>query len=133
MAICGNCGAEGTRIRARWSDKGVQLPDECPACAPQSFEKFSNPSDQKIWMGYEAHPNEYVRSADGGFDRKPEYRAEQEQKLARETIDERDERLRAEAKKRAERRTLPMTLSELNEALTKARMISDWMETTGQA
>lgn len=83
-------------------------------------------------MGYEAHPNEYVKSPDGGFDRKPEYRAEQEERLRSETEEERENRLRAEAKKRAERRTVPMNEAELLSAISKAREISDWMKDTQQ-
>lgn len=133
MAVCNTCGAEGARIRSRWTDKGTALPDECPSCAPQSFEKFTAPSDKKIWMGYEAHPNEYVSSEDGGFDRKPEYRAEQEEKLKRETEDEKALRLRAEAQKRATRRMLPMDAAELASAMRKAEEISNWLATSGQA
>lgn len=121
MAICNSCNSESPRVRSRWDPKGVQLPDECPQCAPGSFEKFSNPSDQKIWMGFEAHPNEYVQSADGGFDRKLEYRAEQEELLSQETSDERETRLEAERVKRATRRTLPMDEVETTHALAKAR------------
>src|SRR2546430_15881424 len=99
MAVCSNCGSSGPRVRSRWTEKGVQLPDECPSCSPSSFEKFTAPSDKKIWMGYEAHPNEYtkVHAEDGGviYNRKPEYRAEQEQKLALPATDE------AEAQRRA--------------------------------
>lgn len=129
MAVCGNCGAHSPRVRSRWNDKGVQMADECPSCAPASFEgKFTAPSDRKIWMGYEAHPNEYERAADGGYDRKPEYRAEQEQRLSAETEEERDNRERAEAHKRATRRTDPMTESELFSAIAKARDIADAMQ-----
>lgn len=121
MARCSNCNSESPRVRSRWDAKGNQLPDECPQCAPGSFEKFSNPSDQKIWMGFEAHPNEYERAADGGFDRKPEYRAEQEARLSEETEEEREIRIAAEANKRATRRTLPMDEVETLHALSKAR------------
>ena len=127
MAVCGNCGAQGARVRSRW-DKGVQLPDECPQCAPQSFEKFTAPSDKKIWMGYEAHPNEYVKAEDGGYDRKPEYRAEQEGRLQRETEDERLEREAVEASKRANRRTNPLDASETLAALAKARLYANAIE-----
>jgi hypothetical protein len=133
MAVCSNCQAIGPRVRSRWNEKGFQLPDECPACAPETFEKFTAPSDKKIWMGYEAHPNEYVHSEDGGYDRKPEYVAEQEAKLCAETEDEKVLRLGAEAKKRATRRTEPMTPVELDHALKKASQISDLMQTTGEA
>jgi hypothetical protein len=131
MAVCSNCKLEGPRVRSRWTEDG-QLPDECPSCAPESFEKFTDPSDKKIWMGYEAHPNEYVKAPDGGYDRKPEYRAEQEARLARETDEERDKRLAIEAKKRAERRTEPMTGAELAAAMQKAEQIADWMTAAAQ-
>jgi hypothetical protein len=127
MAICA-CGAEGTRIRSRWNGKGERLPDECPKCHPESFEKFTAPSDKKIWMGYEAHPNEYVKSADGGYDRKPEYRAEQEQRLRSETEDERTARLAAEEKKRSERRKEPMDSVELAQAIRIASMYADALQ-----
>jgi hypothetical protein len=85
-------------------------------------------------MGYEAHPNEYVKAADGGFDRKPEYRAEQEQRLTQETDEDREARLRAEAKKRSERRTDPLSPSELTYALNRARKMAQWIEaSTGSA
>lgn len=127
MAKCGNCGAEGARIRSRWRGTS-QLPDECPNCAPQTFERVQMPSDQKIWMGYEAHPNEYVKGSDGGFDRKPEYRAEQEDKLALGDADDRAMQEQAEAHKRATRRKEPMDSIELEVALRKARIISDALE-----
>ena len=124
MAICANCGTQGTRIRSRWNDKNVQLPDECPHCAPQSFDKFTAPSDKKIWMGYEAHPNEYIKAADGGFDRKPEYRAEQESSLCQSTPEEIEAEQRAIALKRATRRTAPMDAAEYAQALAKAEQIA---------
>ena len=125
MAICSNCNTESSRVRSRWTEKGVQLADECPSCAPQSFEKFTAPSDKKIWMGYEAHPNEYVRAADGGFDRKPEYRAEQEARLTQATDDERAREAQVAARKRANRRLTPMTPAEMTAALAKAREIAE--------
>lgn len=79
-------------------------------------------------MGYEAHPNEYVRSADGGYDRKPEYRAEQEERLRSETDEEREIREQAEAKKRATRRTSAMTPAELKQAIAKAMLVAEAME-----
>jgi len=104
------------------------MPDECPSCAPESFDgKFTAPSDKKIWMGYEAHPNEYEKASDGGFDRKPEYRAEQEHKLGQPTAEEIEAQRRAEAKKRDERRTQPMTHAEMVAAMAKARMIAEYV------
>ena len=127
MSVCSNCGAQGKRIRSRWTEKNIQLPDECPQCAPGAFEKFTNPSDKKIWMGYEAHPNEYVKSEDGGYDRKSEYRAEYEQKLLEATVEEQETQRRAEEHKRATRRTLPMDAAEQAAALKRAEEIADWL------
>lgn len=126
MTTCSGCGAETTRTRLIWDKDGKQR-EECRSCAPESFEKFTAPSDKKIWMGYEAHPNEYVKAEDGGYDRKPEYCAEQEQRLAQETEEEKTKRLAAEARKRAERRTAPMDSAELAGALAKAEQIANWL------
>lgn len=128
MAICGTCSNETPRVRCRWTEKGIELPDECPNCAPQSFEKFTDPSDKKIWMGFEAHPNEYVKAEDGGYDRKPEYRAEQEERLGQPTEEEREAEARAIRKKRAERRTMPMTPSEQIAAMAKAAQYAAMLE-----
>lgn len=106
--------------------------DECPNCAPSSFEKFTAPSDKKIWMGHEAHPNEYVKAPDGGFDRKPEYRAEQEQRLSQATEEEREAQARAVAHKRATRRTSPMTEAETIAAVRKASEIAAWIVESAQ-
>ena len=127
VAVCTNCNAETTRSRVIWSEDG-QKREECPNCAPASFEKFTAPSDKKIWMGYEAHPNEYVKAPDGGFDRKPEYRHEQEDKLKAETEEEKTLRLKAEANKRANRRMEPMTPEEYHAALRKAEELVYWMD-----
>jgi hypothetical protein len=126
MSICSNCKSEGTRIRTIFGEDGTR--EECPHCSPGSFDKVTDPSDKKIWMGYEAHPNEYVRGADGGFDRKPEYRAEQEARLMQETEEERTLREAAEAKKRRERRTAPMDAAELAAAMHKAEEIAGWVQ-----
>lgn len=83
------------------------------------------PSDKKIWMGYEAHPNEYVKSEDGGFDRKPEYRAEQEARLGGGDPDDAAAQERAVEKKRTERRTRPMDSGELLHAIGKARKLAE--------
>ena len=125
MSVCMNCKAEGTRVRTIFAEDGQR--DECPSCAPANFEKFTAPSDKKIWMGYEAHPNEYVKAEDGGFDRKPEYRAEQEQKLGEATEEEKELQRRAEEKKRKERRTTPMDEAELAAATRRAEEIASFL------
>jgi hypothetical protein len=126
VSLCTNCNTESTRIRIVYAEDGEQRV-ECPHCAPGAFEKFTAPSDKKIWMGYEAHPNEYVKSEDGGYDRKPEYRAEQEQKMLEATAEEQERQRQAEANKRATRRTEAMSAAEMNAALRKAEEIADWI------
>lgn len=131
MSLCSNCKQETTRLRTTWRKDGTPF-DECPNCAPESFEKFTAPSDKKIWMGYEAHPNEYVKAADGGYDRKPEYRAEQEQKLGQPTEEETELQRRAEEKKRRDRRTTPMDEAELSAATHRAEEIASFLLASAQ-
>lgn len=86
-------------------------------------------------MGFEAHPNQYQKKYDSEgviYERKPEYRAEQEERLRGATDEEREAEARAIQKKRAERRTTEMTPAEQLAALAKARMIADWVEETEQ-
>ena len=125
MAICGNCGSEGNRIRSRWA-KDTQLPDECPSCAPQSFEKQTDPSDKKLWIGPEVRPNDYEKryDLDGVYYMpKPEVTAELERKACgRDSVaaqEEREQMARAAQKKRAQRRTTPLSQSELQRALAR--------------
>ncbi len=130
MAVCSNCKSESPRVRTHFAEDGQR--DECPNCAPETFEKFTAPSDKKIWMGYEAHPNEYVKAEDGGYDRKPEYRAEQEQQLSEATEEEKELQRRAEENKRKTRRTDPMTPAEHLAAIAKARQIADSLQEIAQ-
>jgi hypothetical protein len=130
MTVCSNCGAEVTRSRIIWSEDGTKR-EECRHCAPDSFEKFTVPSDKKPWMGWEAHPNEYEKRYDKDgiiYERKPEYRAEQEQKLKESTEEEKQALERATRKKRAERRTAPMTPAELAAATRRAEEIARWIQ-----
>jgi hypothetical protein len=129
MTICSNCKAESTRIRTHWAEDGTKF-DECPICAPSSFERFTDPSDKKIWMGYEAHPNEYEMQYDKDgviMMRKPEYQAEQEEQLMQETEEEKEAQARAVAKKRAERRTEPMNAVEESYAIRRAEEVAGWV------
>lgn len=130
MSTCGNCGHEGTRIRTIFPEDGGQR-DECPHCTPETFEKFTAPSDKKPWMGWEAHPNEYEKRYDKDgliYDRKPEYRAEQEEKLAQATAGEVEAQRLAEAKKRATRRTQPMDPIELAAAMRRAEEVASFVQ-----
>lgn len=129
MAVCGNCKTESSRVRSRWNEDG-QLPDECLNCAPESFEKFTAPSDKKIWMGWETHSSEYEKRYDSDgvyYVRKLEYRAEQERKLSEATEEERLAQEQAIAKKRATRRTSAMDSVELASAMRRAEEIAGFL------
>lgn len=133
MATCGSCGHESARIRTVFAVGSSKLPDpkdECPHCAPHSFEAIKDPSTQKIWIGPEYNPNAYEKRYDEGepyYIAKPEFTAEEEAKVARQATDELEAQERAAAKKRLERRTDPMSEAELLAAIAKARQYSDWL------
>lgn len=102
----------------------MQLPDECPACAPQSFEKQTDPSDKKLWIGPEVRPNDYEKCYDADgliYMPKPEITAELEQQACGlksvRSQEEKEAQERALAEKRNTRRTRPMTSSEVQKAL----------------
>lgn len=129
MTTCSNCGREGNRIRTIWAEDGTKR-EECPQCAPATFEKVTDPSDKVPWMGWEAHPNEYEKKYDKDgiiYERKPEYRAEQEQKLREATEEERIAQQEAIAKKRATRRTEPMDSVELAQAMRRAEEVASFV------
>lgn len=122
-------------MRTIFCEDGSQR-EECPHCAPDNFEKFTVPSDRKIWAGWEAHPNEYEKKYDKDgviYERKPEYRAEQEQRLMQATEEERLAQERAVAKKRKERRTTPMDAVELAAAMRRAEEVADWIKASTTA
>lgn len=135
MEICGNCHKEGARIRTIWAEDG-QKREECPSCAPESFEKFTAPSDKKIWLGCEAHPNEYEKKYDKDgliYIRKPEYRAEQEARLKDSTEEEKALQAKAVAEKRATRRTDPMDEIELIAAMKRATEVAEFLMVSAAA
>lgn len=133
MAICSNCKSEGLRTRTIWAEDGSKR-EECPQCAPESFGKVTSPSDKKIWMGYEAHPNEYEKKYDKDgliYERKPEYRAEQEAKIIQQTEEEQERQRLAEEHKRKTRRTQEMDAVEMAMATRKAEEIAHWIMQSG--
>lgn len=85
-------------------------------------------------MGYEAHPEQYEKRYDSEgviYMRKPEYRAEQEERLCQETEEEKESRMKLIAKKRATRRKEEMDAIELKAALRKAEEIASWLVQSG--
>jgi hypothetical protein len=64
MAICGNCGAETSRLRTHFENpegKALRkLCDSCPCCHPEEFiEQFLDPSERRFHLAHEVNPNEY--------------------------------------------------------------------------
>lgn len=120
MAICGNCGAESTRLRTFIYEDATR--DECPACAPQSFEKITDPSDKKIWIGPETRPNDYEKryDSDGVFYMpKPEATAELERKAFKEA--DYDEKYAAAVERKRKNRCMRnLTPLEVASAIAKA-------------
>lgn len=120
MAICSTCGHESQRIRTVF--RGSESKDECPSCCPQSFEKQTDPSDKKIWIGPEYAPNDYEKRYDSDgvyYMPKPEVTAERERRLFVDS-DEEEAYARALEKKRREGRKEPLTPAELEQAIKRA-------------
>jgi hypothetical protein len=111
MAICGNCGAQSTRLRCRWSANGVQLPDECPHCTPQSFDKFKSVRDGQIAMAWEYDHKSY-QFKDGVPILTDEARQDLEDAATKRSDDEIKAYEMAVERKRQERRTKAMSESE---------------------
>lgn len=111
MAVCETCGNETARVRTSWTKEGVRLADECPSCAPQTFEKQTDPSNKKIWIGPEYAPNDYER-VNGELRMKPEAVADLEASaVGRKSVaytEEQEAIERAKEQKRASRRTAPL-------------------------
>lgn len=121
MALCGNCGREEFRIRSVFTESG-EARDECPSCCPQSFDKRTDPSDKKIWIGPEYAPNDYEKRYDKDgvyYMPKPEVTAERERNLFVNT-EEKEQYARAVEKKRIEGRKHSLTPEEIQEAIKRA-------------
>ena len=121
MAICGNCGAESARVRSRWHE-GVQLPDECQKCSPESYERFRSVRDGQITMAWEYDHKKY-RLIDGLPQITDEGLADLEAAALKESEDDKLALERAIEKKRRERRTAPMTPHEITATTEHVRNI----------
>jgi hypothetical protein len=109
MAICGNCKSETSRVRTKFTHG--QSVDECPHCAPLSFERQQNPSEKKIWMGWEYMPNMYKKKYDKDgliYEAKDELTQDTEDQIARGSKEDLELAERAIEKKRVEGRKAPL-------------------------
>lgn len=122
MARC-SCGAETSRWRAIYSPSGALIREECDQCAPNSFDPQWKTA--KGAVGWEAYPTMYkkVRLDDGrvGYIGKDELRADTEAKLAKPSEDDTKTYAAAVARKRAHRRTKPLTKAEVENNLREFR------------
>ena len=131
MAICGSCGSETLKTRTIFEVEGRQLPepkDECPVCAPGSFERQQDPSEKKIWMSWERDAAHYKRTYDkDGLVMMPSDSVLQDLQDAVSKQKSGEELQAGEAaieEKRASRRTTPMTPDEQLAAINRARAIA---------
>lgn len=122
MAVCGACGEQTSRLKTKF--KGESSVDCCPQCAPEEFtEKFTVPSDKRIWVGHEYMPNMYKKLDDGTYEAKDELRADTEAQVTKESEDDKLAYETAVEKKRSERRTRPMSEEEIRAAKHKVERL----------
>lgn len=118
MAFCGNCGESSSRILSTMTRNGKLLPesiDQCKHCSPELFQDaFAAPSDRKIWLEHEALPHLYDRMPDGSLRAKDIVLCGIQD--AMDADPDAELRARVVAKKRATRRTSPLTKTEMERA-----------------
>jgi hypothetical protein len=108
---CANCGSLTSRSRTTFDQHGKQLQEICPHCAPQALdEPMRVPSDEKLYTGPQAYPHLYKQSADGV------YRAKDELIADTAALWDKGPHEEAKARKRATRRTEPLTPEEQRKA-----------------
>ena len=125
MAICRGCGAESSRFHTFFDQKGDVTREECLSCAPNQFEPEWKRA--KGATGPEAYPEKYdkIHMEDGRicYRAKDEWRQDSEDKIraSYERADAADEAAKAEAyaRKRAKRRTEPMTPAEISATMDR--------------
>lgn len=114
--ICGGCKTDARRVKITMTDRnGRFVPDGkrkeiCQNCSPEDFHEAHDPLAVFI-PEHVAHPHLYRRKADGSLELKDETVAD----IEAEMLNNRDEE-EALARKRATRRTTPMTQDEIDRA-----------------
>jgi hypothetical protein len=108
MSTCKGCGAETLRTVTTF-DVGVRK-EVCPQCDPNQFDSpVTDPSDKKIYVGWEAMPEKY-RIENGVAHAKDELLQDSE-----DLINRTPEVVEIEAKRRT-RRTEPLSQEEIMRA-----------------
>lgn len=122
MAICGTCGQSATKISTVMTSGGKLLPedqrkDRCPNCDPGYFHDFTvglYPIDRKLWNDHEANPRHYKLMPNGFMELKDEQKQEIQDVWDQDP--DAEAREKAIARKRAQRRTAPLTRTEIEQA-----------------
>lgn len=110
MSVCRGCGADAVRTSATYNKFMDLITEVCPACEPERFQgvKVTDPSDRKLWSGYEVEPERY-------YDPDSENVVRARDELRQDIWDEfnRDPDEQAREEKRRTRRTEPMSADEI--------------------
>jgi hypothetical protein len=124
MTKC-DCGAETTRITLTMTGGGKLLDRPtsiCPSCAPESFqEPFYAVSERKIVAEHIARPHLYTQLPNGEFVAKDIVLQGIQDVM--DTDPDHEKRQAAIARKRATRRTQPLSPTEIEQAERKWRPI----------
>jgi hypothetical protein len=129
MPKCGGCGEVTTRIRITYHEDKVRgklsgQSEECDKCKPDSFDPRWK--HERGAMGWEAYPTKYrmKTAADGNtiYVATDEFKQDTEDWIANAGKAEEKQKYDAAAgKKRAHRRTKPLTAAEIERAKNKVR------------
>jgi hypothetical protein len=130
MAICGGCGSERTQVRTIFDAQGNVSKEECSGCNPASFEPQWK--KERGAMAWEAYPNKYkkIELPDGrtGYRSTDEWRQDSEDKI-RKSYERADQpSVEALERKRAGRRTAPMTEDEIRTLTERWRPVLEDMQ-----
>lgn len=118
MSVCRGCGAEARRAVTVFNASGDVLKETCEHCNP-AHERFRDPSDRRLWDGYEVEPNRYYPKDSNGVARaKDELVQDTLDGLNNNGKDSDDEWMIA---KRKNRRTQPLTPDEIKASENFAR------------
>lgn len=107
----------------------MEAKDECPRCAPHSFDQFKSVRDGKIAMGWEYMPTMYKHTEDG-YVAKDELLADTEAQASKPDPDAEAAYQKAVEKKRRNRRT-SLTPSEIQTCIQRVENMIDESRKSG--
>lgn len=127
---CQTCGAGSSRVETKFNELGQVIDEYCVACRPEAFERHQDPSDKKLWLGWEYDAAHYKRTydKDGPIMMPSDSVLQDLQDAACKQSEESIKSQEAERQKRARQRTLPMSEDEYRQALAMAREVAGAIE-----